>query len=80
MEQNQHEVLDLWYGLNALAHELAAPASKPTPVITWAGQENVGTLNTTRRCCKLLGAPRFLSSAIGEKAHQGPKHRLETSK
>ena len=80
MEQDQQKMLDQWFGLNALAHELGAPASKPTPIITWAGQEKVGTLNTTRRCCELPGAPRFLSSAIGEKAHQGPKHCLEMSK
>ena len=80
LEQDMQKMLDQWYSLNGLAHELGAGRSKPTPIITWAGQEKVAGLHTIRRCCETLGAPRFLSSAIGEKAHQGPKHCLEMSK
>lgn len=75
LETDLKLVLELWEKLNDVAEELG----KPRDVVKLASQK-IGCLNTIRATIHNFGALRFLSSAVGEKAHQMPKHCLEISK
>ena len=66
--------------MNALAHGLGAKATGPVPIVCWDKKEKVGLLNTIRRGIEALGRIRDNTSALGEKAHQLPKHCMEMSK
>ena len=81
IEKDMARMLDDWFSLNKLAHELyPGRTDKENPIITWEGMEKVGALNTVTSSIEWLGAFRHQSSAVGEKAHIGPKHCLEMSK
>ena len=80
LEGDLQSLLVQWSGLNNVAHSLGANASDGTPLVHFSGVEKIAVMNSIRRGIEELGACRFLSAAIGEKAHQGPKHCLELSK
>ena len=80
LEHDLGDMLKYWDGLNGLAHEYGAEATDPTPIVSWKKKEKVGCLNTIRRCIETLGRIRDNTAALGEKAHQLPKHCMEMSK
>ena len=80
IEKDMARLLKDWFSLNELAHRLVPKQKKANPILTWEGMEKVGALNTVTAGIEWLGAFRHQSSAVGEKAHIGPKHCLEMSK
>ena len=80
LEGNLQSLLVRWSRLNDVAHSLGANASDDTPLVHFLGVEKIAVMNSIRHSIEELGACRFLSAAISEKAHQGPNHCLELSK
>ena len=76
LEKDLKVLLVRWEKLNAIA----ARFGHASDVVAWDRKEKVGALNTIVATIRNFGALRFLSSAVGEKAHQMPKHCLEMSK
>ena len=76
LEKDLAQVLVMWEGINDIATEYGYAKT----LVAWGKKEKVGALNTLVSTMENFGALRFLSSAVGEKAHQMPKHCLELSK
>ena len=76
LEKDLKLLLVRWEKLNAIAQRFGHASD----LVSWGRKEKVGALNTIVSTIRNFGALRFLSSAIGEKAHQMPKHCLEMSK
>ena len=76
LEKDLKLLLVRWEKLNTIAERFGHDKK----LVEWGRKEKVGALNTIVSTIRNFGALRFLSSAVGEKAHQMPKHCLEMSK